>query len=120
MSALHSSAIVGYSGFLVTYMKIKKLFAWPGLKKMVKEFVSQCLTCQQAKTERVKYPGLLQPLPIPTHAWQVVSLDFIEGLPSSKGCNCILVVVDKFSRYAHFIALAHSFIALHVAKVYMD
>jgi transposase InsO family protein len=78
------------------------------------------LIYQQAKSERVKYPGLLQPLPVPAHAWQVVSIDFIEGLPKSKGCDCILVVVDKFFKYAHFIPLDHPFTALQVAKVYMD
>jgi hypothetical protein len=73
-----------------------------------------------AKIERVKYPGLLQPLPVPSHAWQTVSLDFVEGLPKSKGYNCILVVVDKFSKYAHFLPLAHPFTALQVAKLFMD
>ena len=120
MSALHSSAIDGHLGFLVTYTKIKKLFAWHGMKKMVKAFVAQCLVCQKAKTERVKYPGLLQPLSVPSHAWQTVSLDFIEGLPLSKGCNCILAVVDKFSKYAHFIPLTHPFTALQIAKHFMD
>jgi hypothetical protein len=120
IQAFHSSAIGGHSGFLVTYMKIKKLFAWPAMKQMVHQAVTECLICQQAKCERVKYPGLLQPLPVPAHAWQVVSIDFIEGLPKSKGCDCIFVVVDKFSKYAHFIPLAHPFTALQVAKVYMD
>jgi hypothetical protein len=96
-------------------MKIKKWFGLPGLK-----IVSECANCQQDKTERVRYPRLLQQLPVPTHAWQVISLDFIEGLPTSKGSNCILVVVDKFSKYAHFIPLVHPFTALHVAKVFMD
>lgn len=49
-----------------------------------------------------------------------MSLDFIEGLPTSKGSNCILVVVDKFSKYAHFMALTHPFTALSVAKVFLD
>ena len=44
----------------------------------------------------------------------------MEVLPLSKGCNCILVVVDKFSKYAHFIALTHPFTALQIAKVYLD
>lgn len=35
ISALHSSAIGGHFGFLVTYHKIKKLFAWPSMKKQV-------------------------------------------------------------------------------------
>lgn len=72
------------------------------------------------KTERVSYPGLLAPLPVPEGAWQMVTLDFIEGLPKSKNCNCILVVVDKFSKYAHFIPLAHPFTALDVATDYMN
>jgi hypothetical protein len=75
--------------------------------------------CQQAKVERVKYPGLLQPLSTPTAAWQVISLDFVEGLPTSHGFDCIMVVVDLFSKYAHFIGLKHPFMALSVAKQYM-
>ena len=76
---------------------------------MVKEFVAPCVVYQKDKTERVKYLGLLQPLLVPSHAWETISLDFIEGLLMSKGFNCILVVVDKFSKYAHFIPLAHLF-----------
>ena len=69
MATLHSSPIGGHSDFHVTYKKIKALYAWPGLKSMVKQYVAQCSVCQQAKTERVKYPGLLQPLPVPKFAW---------------------------------------------------
>lgn len=60
------------------------------------------------------------PLPVPDQAWQMVTLDFIEGLPRSKSYNCILVVVDKFSKYAHFSPLSHPFTALTVAQAYMD
>ncbi|WVZ87398.1 hypothetical protein U9M48_034038 [Paspalum notatum var. saurae] len=120
LEALHASPTGGHSGVHATYMRIKNLFAWPGLKRMVHTFVTHCAVCQQAKSEWVKYPGLLQPLPVPDYAWQVVSMDFIEGLPLSKGFNCILVVVDKFSKYAHFIPLSHPFTAMKIAMVYMD
>jgi hypothetical protein len=49
-----------------------------------------------------------------------VSLDFIEGLPKSKQYNSILVVVDKFSKYTHFIPLSNPFTAMQVAIHYMD
>ncbi|XP_062187935.1 uncharacterized protein LOC133891241 [Phragmites australis] len=72
IQALHTSAVGGHSGFLATYQRIKSLFAWSHMQKMIKAFVEQCAVCQQAKSERVAYPGLLQPLPVPDKAWQVL------------------------------------------------
>jgi hypothetical protein len=119
ISQMHSSAIGGHSGVPATVKRLQGLFAWPGLRKHVQDFVTSCTTCQQAKLERVKYPSLLQPLQTPSSAWQVISLHFVEGLPQSHGYNCILVVVDLFSKYNHFIAIKHPFTALSVAKVFM-
>lgn len=47
-------------------------------------------------------------------------MDFIDGLPNSRGYNCILVVVDKFSKYAHFIPLSHPYTASKVAELFVD
>lgn len=87
---------------------------------MVHKFVSECVICQQAKPDRSKYPGLLQPLPTPSASWQYISMDFIEGLPKSKGKDCILVVVDRFTKYSHFLPLSHPFTAAGVAKLFFD
>lgn len=119
IEAFHSSPVGGHSGIPATYQRIKALFAWTGLKTMVTQFVKSCPTCQQAKPDRSKYPGLLQPLPVPTMAWQSVSMDFVEGLPMSGGKNCILVIVDRFSKYSHFIPMSHPFTAFSVAKLFI-
>lgn len=79
--AMHDSGMGGHSGITPTYIRIKQLFAWPGLKTSVTQFVQQCQVCQQAKSEHTKLPGLLQPLPVPDNAWEIVCMDFIEGLP---------------------------------------
>lgn len=120
LGACHSSAIGGHSGVPVTYMRMKKLFAWKGMKKAVHQFVKTCVICQKAKPDRAKLPGLLQPLPVPSQAWQIISLDFVEGLPKSGHANCILVVIDYFIKYAHFIPLHHPFTAASIAKVFLQ
>lgn len=120
ISALHASAIGGHSGFPVTHSRVKKLFCWKGLKRTVKDFVSACTICIQAKPDRSRYPGLLAPLPVPTEAWQVISMDFIEGLPTSASSNCIMVIVDKLTKYAHFVPLHHPFNAQKVAQAFLD
>lgn len=89
------------------------------MKQQICDFVAACVVCHQAKPDRSRYPGLLQPLPVPSHAWQAISLDFVEGLPSSGNYNSILVVVDRLSKYGHFIPLRHPFTALTVAQAFM-
>ena len=120
ISAFHASAIGGHSGVTTTYQRLKKLFAWRGLKQAVEEFVHQFAVCQHAKHEHIKPPGLLQPLPIPTEPWHDLTTDFIEGLPLSEGCEVIMVVVDRFTKYAHFVPLRHPFTAATVARAFWD
>ncbi|GJX95249.1 putative mitochondrial protein [Tanacetum coccineum] len=52
---------------------------------------------QLNKADLAASPGLLQPLPIPLRVWSEVSMDFIDGLPASKGKTVILVVVDRLT-----------------------
>ena len=118
--SLHDSVVGVNSGFQGTYQRIKGLFAWPALKQDIQAYVQACVVCKQAKSEHIKKPGLLSPLPIPKEAWNMVSMDFIGGLPKSKNFDTILVVIDKFSKYGHFIPLCHPFTALQVAQIYVD
>lgn len=120
IAALHSSAIGGHSGIKATYFRVKQLFHWKVLKLDVENYVKQCSVCQQAKHETNNPAGLLQPLPVPQGAWKDWSMDFIEALPLSEGSNTILVVVDRFTKYSHFIPLRHPFTAMQVAKVVFD
>jgi hypothetical protein len=120
ISAFHSSAIGGHSGTNATYHRLKKLFIWKGMKSDVDSFVKQCTICQHSKHSHDHPAGLLQPLPIPSEVWQDVSMDFVEGLPKSEGFTVILVVVDRLTKYAHFIPMKHPYTAVTVAQLFMD
>jgi hypothetical protein len=103
----HSSPAGGHFGYLKTLTRISSSFIWPGIRTSVKNFIKECEVCQRCKHETLKPAGLLQPLPIPQRIWTDISMDFVEGLPSSQGYSVIIVVVDRLSKYSHFMPLKH-------------
>lgn len=120
ISALHQSVVGGHSGIMATYQRVKKIFAWTGLRVAVEDFVRKCSICQHAKHENQRPAGKLQPLPIPELPWQDISMDFVEGLPKSDGFEVIMVVVDRLTKFAHFVPLKHPFTAAQVAQALWD
>ena len=63
---------------------------------------------------------LLQLLPIPEWKWEVISMDFITGLPKSKNQNdSIFVVIDKLSKEAHFIHVKSTYKAVNIVDIFL-
>lgn len=94
-------------------------FHWAGMKGDIRQFIRECETCQRNKAENIFPSGLLQPLPIPTRVWTDISMDFIEGLPKSKGYSVIMVVVDRLSKYGHFIPISHQYTTTKIAIIFL-
>ncbi|GJT05971.1 retrotransposon-related protein [Tanacetum coccineum] len=72
------------------------------------------------KSDLSASPGLLQPLPIPERIWQDISMDFIESLPLSNGKSALLVVVDRLSKFAHFLSITHPYTTSQIAQLFLD
>ncbi|KAL4570019.1 hypothetical protein LXL04_025668 [Taraxacum kok-saghyz] len=115
----HQAASGGHSGYYRTYRRLAANIYWPGMMAVVQEFVRACEICQRCKASSTAPGGLLQPLPIPQAIWEDLSIDFIVGLPKSKGYDAILVVVDRLSKYSHFILLRHPYTAKSIAEVFV-
>ena len=114
----HSTPQGGHAGTAKTLSRIMAGFTWKGIREDVKHFVRQCEICQQTKYETKSPGGLLQPIPPPQRVWEDLSLDFIVGLPGYKGNSTVLVIVDRFSKAAHFTMLPKQHSAAHVAEVF--
>jgi hypothetical protein len=93
-------------------------FFWPKMRRDVERFVSRCTTCQKAKSWLNPH-GLYIPLPVPSILWADISMDFVLGLPRTKrGRDSTFVVVDQFSKMAHFIPCHKSDDAVHIVDLF--
>jgi hypothetical protein len=120
LKEFHSSPIGGHAGITRTLARIQAQFYWPAMKHDITEYVQQCAICQQAKTTNTLPAGLLQPLPIPSQVWDDIAMDFIIGLPLSHGYTTIMVVVDRLTKYAHFIPMKNDYTSKTVAEAFMN
>lgn len=120
LKEFHDTRVGGHSGVLRTFKRLAQQFYRPSMHKTVENHVRCCETCQKNKADNLSPAGLLQPLPVPSQVWDDITMDFIEGLPKSQGRDTILVVVDRLSKYAHFLTLSHPFTAKGVAEKFVE
>jgi hypothetical protein len=99
----HDGPLASHGGTKCTTTLLKKSYYWSNLKDSAEDYVKTCLTCQQNRTLNKKQVSLLQPLLNSEGPWESVSMDFMVSLPPSRGFDAIMVVVDRFSKMAHFI-----------------
>lgn len=120
MREYHDGKMGGHGGVVKTQKRIAELFYWVGMMTDIRRFIASCQICQRQKYSTLAPGGLMQPLHIPEKVWEDNSMDFVEGLPRSKGVNSVLVVVDRLTKYSHFVGLSHPYTATDVAVIFIQ
>ena len=86
----------------------------------IKKYVQACQACQRGKPRNEKDPGHLHNLEIPGNRWTDISVDFIGPLPKSDSKDAVMVVVDRLTKRAHFIATTTKASAQEIGKLFED
>ncbi|XP_054789480.1 uncharacterized protein LOC129295022 [Prosopis cineraria] len=99
----HDGGLAGHFGRDKTVDLVKENFYWPRLELDVNRHIQRCRIYHLAKSKG-QNTGLYMPLPIPEAPWEDITMDFVLGLPrTQRQKDSIMVVVDRFSKMAHFV-----------------
>ena len=116
---VHEGTLAGHFGIQKTLDMLAQHFFWPKMLGTVGKHILRCEVCMRAKLTFHK--GEYRPLPVASHPWEHVSMDFIVALPRTiRGKDAIMVVVDRFSKMAHFIPCHKTSDAKHISKLYFE
>ena len=117
----HDALYAGHYGSAKTTLRVQQQFHWPGIYQDIASYCNSCLSCKRNKPSNRRLPGLLQPIQVPFRPWETISIDFITHLPkTSDGYDSIMVVIDKFSKRAHFIPTTCEASAKDVANLFFN
>ncbi|KAF8750266.1 hypothetical protein RHS01_09482 [Rhizoctonia solani] len=119
LKEFHDSPLAGHPGQQRTLELISRSYWWPGMKSSAKEWVKCCPVCQA--NQQAHAPTIaLKPLEVPLFPFHTISYDFITGFPKSNGHNAVLVVIDSFSKFGHFIPTSKKVMAKGLANLFIS
>ncbi|KAJ9526612.1 hypothetical protein QJQ45_017610 [Haematococcus lacustris] len=117
----HDVPTSGHLGRDKTYQRLSRLVFWPRMAAAVHDYIRTCTHCQRNKSSTTKPFGLLQPLPVPQHRWEQVSMDLITQLPvTPTGHDAIVVFVDKLTKMIHTVPTTTTVSAPDLAQLFFD
>ncbi|QRW23677.1 Retrotransposable element Tf2 protein [Rhizoctonia solani] len=119
LKEFHDSPLVGHPGQQRTLELLSQNYWWPGMKSLAKEWVECCPTCQANCCAHAPVIAL-KPLEVPPYPFHTILYDFITGFPKSQGFDTILVVIDSFSKFGHFIPTTKKVSAKGLAELFIS
>ena len=108
----------GHNGSARTYMILRRLYFWKGMKSQIYQYVKQCKVCQQHNIIPVKYTkGHFE---VPKSPMEFISMDLIgEFNKSSRGNVYALTVICMLTGFTFCIPIENK-TASTVVQAYID
>lgn len=122
LAEFHDTITSGHRGISATLSAMRQLVYWPNMTRDVHDYIMSCPMCITSKYNTQLQPGLLHPIPLPSYRFEQVSMDFVTGLPvtANHSYDMIMIVVDRLSKYAHFVPTYTTCTAEDIAWLFYD
>ena len=89
-----------HQGIVRTKQRLRELYWWPKMDFQIETCIKNCSTCQQNDKTTITHDAPLQPVPLPTAAWEKVSVDIIGPFEKAPPeCRFAISLVDYFSKW---------------------
>jgi hypothetical protein len=99
---------------------LQRFCYWPQMKAIVTKYVKGCVMCSTCNPTNRKL-GLYSPLHVPSHPWVSVYIDFVGGLPMTKGGHDYLyVVVDRLNKMCILIPCKKKITTEQTANIFFQ
>ena len=125
ISRHHDDPLAGHFDIEKTRELVTRKYYWPILRRDVEDYVKGYNVCLASKVVCHKPYRDLQSLPVPTHRWKDLSMDFVTGLPiltdwKGNSYDSILVIVDRLTKMVHYQPIKVTIDALGLAEVIIN
>ncbi len=101
------------------YLKPAEKYYWPSMFADIKRFVHRCDVCQRTLAGPTTN-NLLGRLEIPQSRFPSISIDFDTRFPPSGKTDMVLVVVDRLTKYSHFLPVRKTITGYSTAMILIN
>ena len=122
MQVCHDDCLSGHLSEDRTLERIQTTAWWVRWRIEAQIYVASCDRCQKANKATGKRFGLLQKILEPSYPWEIINMDFVTGLPPAgvENFNCVLVIVDRFSKRTRFLPCHKESTAMDIALLFWE
>src|SRR4029434_1475738 len=89
-----------HQGIVRTKQRLRELYWWPKMDCHIETMIKNCTTCRQNEKSTVTHDAPLQPVPLPSAAWEKVSVDIVGTYEiAPPDCIFAITMIDYYSKW---------------------